>query len=87
MGELQADFGDFLVGETVKLGYVDQTHKDIHPDKTVFEVVSNGLEFIEIGNQKINARAYLSKFNFAGSDQNKKVGICQHFLLNVRHYN
>ncbi len=75
MDELQPDAGEFTVGETVKLGYVDQTHKDIHPDKTVFEVVSNGLEFIEIGNQKFNARAYLSKFNFNGSDQNKKVGI------------
>jgi sulfate-transporting ATPase len=75
MQELMPDAGQFNVGETVKIGYVDQTHKDIHPDKTVFEVVSNGMEFIEIGNQKINARAYLSKFNFAGSDQNKKVGI------------
>ena len=75
MQELMPDNGQFNVGETVKIGYVDQTHKDIHPEKTVFEVVSNGLEFIEIGNQKINARAYLSKFNFAGSDQNKKVGI------------
>jgi ATP-binding cassette ChvD family protein len=75
MQELMPDNGQFNVGDTVKIGYVDQTHKDIHPEKTVFEVVSNGLEFIEIGNQKINARAYLSKFNFAGSDQNKKVGI------------
>ena len=75
MQELLPDAGQFNVGETVKIGYVDQTHKDIHPEKTVFEVVSNGMEFIEIGNQKINARAYLSKFNFAGSDQNKKVGI------------
>jgi sulfate-transporting ATPase len=75
MDELAPDSGEFTVGDTVKIGYVDQTHKDIHPDKTVFEVVSNGLEFIEIGNQKINARAYLSKFNFAGSDQNKKVGV------------
>jgi ATP-binding cassette ChvD family protein len=75
MDELQADKGEFQVGETVKIGYVDQTHKDIHPDKTVFDVVSNGLEFIEVGNQKINSRAYLSKFNFNGSDQNKKVGI------------
>jgi sulfate-transporting ATPase len=75
MQELMPDAGQFNVGETVKIGYVDQTHKDIHPEKSVFEVVSNGMEFIEIGNQKINARAYLSKFNFAGSDQNKKVGI------------
>jgi sulfate-transporting ATPase len=75
MDELAPDSGEFTVGETVKIGYVDQTHKDIHPDKTVFDVVSNGLEFMEVGNQKINARAYLSKFNFNGSDQNKKVGI------------
>ena len=75
MEELMPDAGQFSVGETVKIGYVDQSHKDIHPDKTVFEVVADGMEFIEIGNQKINARAYLSKFNFAGSDQNKKVGI------------
>jgi ATP-binding cassette ChvD family protein len=75
MGELQPDKGEFTVGETVKIGYVDQTHKDIHPDKSVFDVVSNGLEYVEIGNQKMNSRAYLSKFNFNGSDQNKKVGV------------
>lgn len=75
MDELKPDGGSFDVGDTVKIGYVDQTHKDIHPDKTVFEVVSNGLEYVEVGNQKINSRAYLSKFNFNGSDQNKKVGI------------
>lgn len=75
MAELAPDKGEFTVGDTVKIGYVDQTHKDIHPDKTVFDVVSNGLEYVEVGNQKINSRAYLSKFNFNGSDQNKKVGI------------
>ncbi len=75
MDELAPDKGEFTVGDTVQIGYVDQSHKDIHPDKTVFEVVSNGLEFVEIGNQKINSRAYLSKFNFNGSDQNKKVGV------------
>jgi energy-dependent translational throttle protein EttA len=75
MDELKVDQGEFTVGETVKIGYVDQTHKDIHPEKTVFEVVSNGLEYVEIGNQKINSRAYLGKFNFIGADQNKKVGI------------
>lgn len=75
MDELQPDGGSFSVGETVKIGYVDQAHEDIHPDKTVFEVVSNGLEYVEVGNQKINSRAYLSKFNFGGSDQNKKVGV------------
>jgi len=75
MAELAPDKGEFTVGDTVKIGYVDQTHKDIHPDKSVFDVVSNGLEYVEVGNQKINSRAYLSKFNFNGSDQNKKVGI------------
>jgi len=75
MDELQPDGGEFVVGETAVVGYVDQAHKDISPEKTIFEVVSNGLELIEIGNQKINARAYISKFNFSGSDQNKKVGV------------
>lgn len=75
MDELKPDSGEFTVGDTVKIGYVDQTHEDIHPDKTVFEVVSNGLEYVEVGSQKINSRAYLSKFNFNGSDQNKKVGV------------
>ena len=75
MEELMPENGQFMVGETVKLGYVDQNHKSLDPNKSVYDVVSNGLEFIEIGNQKINARAYLSKFNFNGSDQNKKVGV------------
>jgi ATPase subunit of ABC transporter with duplicated ATPase domains len=75
MDELMPDAGQFQVGDTVKLGYVDQTHKDIHPDKSVFDVVSNGLEYVDVGNQKINSSAYLSKFNFNGSDQNKKVGV------------
>ena len=75
MNELQPDKGTFSIGETVKIGYVDQTHKDISPEKTVFDVIGGGNEFIEIGNQKFNARAYLSKFNFAGSDQSKKVGV------------
>ena len=75
MNELDPDGGSFAVGETVQIGYVDQTHKDIHPDKSVYDVVSNGLEYVEVGKQKINSRAYLSKFNFAGSDQNKKVGV------------
>ncbi len=75
MGELQPDSGTFEVGETVKIGYVDQNHKDLDPEKSVIDVVSNGLEYIEIGNQKIIARAYLSKFGFVGADQGKKVGI------------
>lgn len=75
MDELQPDSGEFKVGETAKIGYVDQSHKDIHPDKTVFEVVADGNEYIEIGNQKMISRAYISKFNFNGADQNKKVGV------------
>jgi ATP-binding cassette ChvD family protein len=75
MNEIQPDGGSFSVGETVKIGYVDQTHKDLNPEKSVYDVVSNGLEYIEVGNEKIISRAYLSKFGFAGADQNKKVGI------------
>ena len=75
MDELSVDSGEFKVGETVKIGYVDQSHKDVSKEKTDFDVVSNGLEYVEVGNQKINSRAYLSKFNFNGADQNKKVGI------------
>ena len=75
MGEIQPDKGDFKVGETVEIGYVDQDHKEMDPEKTIFEVVTGGTEFIELGNQKINSRAYLSRFNFNGSDQNKKVGV------------
>ncbi len=75
MGELQPDSGTFEVGETVKIGYVDQNHKDLDPEKSVIDVVSNGLEYVEIGNQKVNVRAYLSKFGFVGADQGKKVGV------------
>ncbi|MEZ4923044.1 MAG: energy-dependent translational throttle protein EttA [Crocinitomicaceae bacterium] len=75
MGEIQPDKGEFKVGDTVEIGYVDQSHKEMDPNKTIFEVVSGGTEFIEIGNQKINSRAYLSRFNFNGPDQNKKVGV------------
>ena len=75
MGELQPDSGAFEVGETVKIGYVDQSHEDLDAEKTVFDVVSGGTDLIEIGDQKVNARAYLSKFAFSGSDQNKKVGV------------
>ncbi|MBL1231849.1 MAG: energy-dependent translational throttle protein EttA [Flavobacteriales bacterium] len=74
MGEEQPDTGEFKVGETVKIGYVDQSHKDLLDDKTIFEVFSGGTEMMEFGGKTINSRAYLSRFNFAGSDQNKKVG-------------
>jgi len=75
MGEETPDSGSIDVGPTVELAYVDQSHKDLVPDKTVYEVISQGNDFISIGGKEINARAYLSKFNFAGSDQQKKVGV------------
>lgn len=75
MGQEQADKGNIEIGETVKIGYVDQTHEDIHPDKTVYEVVSDGNDFIQLGNTEINSRAYLARFNFTGADQEKKCGV------------
>ena len=75
MGMESVDKGSFEVGETVKVGYADQTHKDIDPKKTVYQVVSGGQEFIRVGGKEINARAYLSKFNFAGADQEKLCGV------------
>lgn len=75
MGLEQADSGKFQVGETVKIGYVDQTHDDIIPEKTVYEVVSKGEETIKMGGKELNARAYLSRFNFAGADQQKKCEV------------
>ncbi len=75
MDEETADHGSFKVGETVKIGYVDQRHKELDPNKSVWDVISGGNEVIEIGGQVINSRAYVSKFNFNGSDQQKKVGI------------
>ncbi|MEL6390202.1 MAG: energy-dependent translational throttle protein EttA [Bacteroidota bacterium] len=75
MGEETPDSGQIEIGSTVHLSYVDQSHKDLDPDKTIYEVVSGGLDNITIGNREINARAYVSKFNFAGSDQQKKVGV------------
>ena len=75
MGLESIDKGTFEMGETVRLGYADQTHKDIDPEKTVYQVVSGGNDFIRVGGKEINARAYLSKFNFSGSDQEKKCGV------------
>lgn len=75
MGQEKIDKGTFEVGETVAVGYADQTHKDINPNKTVYQVVSGGNEFIRVGGKEINARAYLSKFNFTGSDQEKLCGV------------
>ncbi len=75
MGIESVDKGTFEVGETVKIGYVDQTHKDIDPQKTVFQVVSGGTEFIRVAGREVNARAYLARFNFTGADQEKLCGV------------
>jgi len=75
MGQEQPDAGTIKIGDTVKMAYVDQSHEDLVPEKTIFEVVSKGHDFIQVGTKEVNARAYLSKFNFAGGDQQKKVGV------------
>ena len=75
IGSEKADKGTFSVGETVKIGYVDQQHTDIDPNKSVFEQISGGTEFIRVAGREINARAYLSRFNFTGADQEKKCGV------------
>jgi len=75
LGLEQPDQGEFTVGSTVVTSYVDQTHADIDPEKSVWEVISGGNEILEFGNYSINSRAFCSKFNFTGSDQQKKVGV------------
>ena len=75
IGSEKADKGTFSVGETVKIGYVDQQHTAIDPNKSVFETISGGTEFIRVAGREINARAYLSRFNFTGADQEKKCGV------------
>jgi len=75
MGLEKADKGTFAIGETVKIAYVDQTHKDLHPDSTVYQVISQGVESFRMGGRDMNARAYLSKFNFTGADQEKKIAM------------
>ena len=75
MGQETPDAGTFDVGETVKIAYVDQTHHDLLPEKSVYEVISQGVESFRMGGRDVNARAYLSKFNFSGADQEKKIGV------------
>ncbi len=75
MGIEKPDSGEFKVGETVKLGYIDQMHAKIDPEKTVYQIISDGLDEIKIGGRFVNARAYLSRFNFSGADQEKKAGV------------
>ncbi len=72
-GEEQPDSGTFKIGETVKLAYVDQMHKDMDPEKTVFETITGGTDTMLLGNKQINSRAYVSRFNFSGADQQKKI--------------
>ena len=75
MGQESPDTGTFNTGDTVKISYVDQQHTDIDPEKTIWEQITSGNELVEIGGKQINSRAYVAKFNFGGSDQNKKVGV------------
>jgi len=75
MGLEQPDTGSFEMGDTVKIGYVDQAHEEIDPEKTVFEIISGGHDEIKLGNRSMNSRAYVSRFNFSGNDQGKKAGI------------
>ncbi|GAB1418766.1 energy-dependent translational throttle protein EttA [Bacteroidales bacterium] len=75
MGLEMPDSGSFEVGETVKIGYVDQAHEEIDPEKTVFEIISGGHDDIRLGNRTINSRAYVARFNFQGNDQGKKAGV------------
>lgn len=75
LGTEKPDAGDFEIGETVQVGYVDQAHAEIDPEKTVWEAISEGAEFIELGGKQFNSRAYVSRFNFSGTDQSKKVGV------------
>ncbi|WP_372945775.1 energy-dependent translational throttle protein EttA [Muriicola sp.] len=75
MGEISPDKGEFKVGETAKLAYVDQSHSNINPDKSIWENFSDGQELILMGGRQVNSRAYLSRFNFSGSEQNKKVNM------------
>ena len=75
MGLEQPDSGEITIGETVKLAYVDQQHKSIDPEKTVFQTIADGFDWIKLGKKDVNARAYVSRFNFTGSDQEKRCGI------------
>ena len=75
MGYEKPDAGTFEVGETVKIAYVDQQHRQIDPDRTVFETIAENSEYVKLGNKEMNARAYISRFNFSGADQEKKCGV------------
>ncbi len=85
MGEESPDNGNFGIGETVKLGYVDQVHAEIDPDKSVWEVVSGGHDIINLGSRTMNSRAYIGRFNFSGGDQEKKTGVLSGYEHNRLH--
>ncbi len=76
VGKEKPDAGEVIIGDTVKLSYVDQSHEALLPDKTIYEIVSGGNDLLQVGNASVNARAYLSRFNFSGPDQQKKLGVC-----------
>jgi len=76
VGKEKPDAGEVIIGDTVKLSYVDQSHEALLPDKTIYEIVSAGNDLLQVGNASVNARAYLSRFNFSGPDQQKKLGVC-----------
>ena len=75
MGLEKADAGTIEIGDTVKISYVDQQHKSIDPDKTIFETIAGNSEWVRLGNREVNARAYVSRFNFSGADQEKLCGV------------
>ncbi|MCS6917421.1 MAG: energy-dependent translational throttle protein EttA [Chitinophagales bacterium] len=75
VGEEKPDSGRFEIGETVRIAYVDQMHAQLNPEKTVWETISGGNEYVEVGSHKINSRAYVARFNFSGTDQQKKIGV------------
>jgi ATPase subunit of ABC transporter with duplicated ATPase domains len=90
--QAQPDKGSFTVGSTVEVSYVDQEHAELDPEKTVWEVITDGNEIIKIGEREMNSRAYVSKFNFSGTDQQKKVGMLSggernrvHLALTLKH--
>jgi ATPase subunit of ABC transporter with duplicated ATPase domains len=75
MDQQKPDSGSFKIGETVKIAYIDQSHEKMDPEKSIFEIVGDGAEHFELGGKTMNARAYLSRFNFSGGDQSKKIGV------------
>jgi sulfate-transporting ATPase len=76
VGKEKPDGGEIIIGDTVKISYVDQSHEALTPGKSIFEIISEGNDLLTVGNTSVNARAYISRFNFTGADQQKKLGVC-----------